>query len=196
MILLGYRLLPPRHDRKNPTTWQEQRQIMTEISAFSPHGPSMGAADRTNTRADTQRQTGKIISKDGPDASRAMARRLVRAVDTLGRLPMDANTRPAGTRSAWPDMIRKTRFAIETTRQSMPARPTPAAIDDLDRLAMLMWHLPPHQRQLLWARACGVRWAELCHRYRRSRTTLNRDHGRALTALILAEQARQDQESA
>jgi len=117
------------------------------------------------------RQTGKTISKDGPDASRAMARRLVRAVDTLGRLPMDANTRPTGTRSAWPDMIRKTRFAIETTRQSMPARPTPAAIDDLDRLAMLMWHLPPHQRQLLWARACGVRWAELCHRYRRSRTT-------------------------
>jgi len=169
---------------------------MTEISAFPPHGPSMDAADRTNTRADPQRQTGKTISKDGPDASRAMARRLVHAVDTLARLPMDANTRPTGTRSAWPDMIRKTRFVIETTRQNMPARPTPAAIDDLDRLAMLMWHLPSHQRQLLWARACGVRWAELCHRYRRSRTTLNRDHGRALTALILAEQARQDQESA
>ena len=83
---------------------------------------------------------------------RAMATHLIRAVDTLGRLPMNADTRPAGARSAWPEMIRDSRFAIEVTRRNTRARPLPAAIDDPDRLAMLMWHLPSHQRQLLWAR--------------------------------------------
>jgi len=118
---------------------------------------------------------------------RVMATRLVRAVDTLGRLPRTADARPAGARSAWPEMIRGSRFAIEATRSVARARPSPGAIDDLDRLAMLLWRLPPRQRQLLWARACGVRWADLCHRHRRSRTTLNRDHQRALAALVAAE---------
>ena len=132
---------------------------------------------------------------DGADL-RDMAARLVRAVDTLGRLPRTADIRPVGTRSAWPEMIRDSRFAIEAKPGVLPARPSPAAIDDLDRLAMLLWQLPPHQRRLLWARACGVRWAELCHRHRRSRTTLNRDHRRALAALVAAERAKADQKSA
>ena len=122
-----------------------------------------------------------------------MASRLVRAVDTLGRLPRSADTHPAGLRSAWPEMIRVSRFVIEGTRRSAPGRPDPLAIDDLDLLAMLMWRLSPRERQLLWARACGVRWAELCRRHRRSRTTLNRDHQRALEALVLAERSGSDQ---
>lgn len=129
-------------------------------------------------------------SADGGDTAkmRAMAVRLVRAVDTLGRLPRTADTRPAGTRSAWPEMIRESRVAIAATRSVSGARPSPAAIDDLDRLA--------RHRALLWARACGVRWAELCHRHRRSRTTLNRDHRRALAALVTEELTGPDQKSA
>lgn len=115
--------------------------------------------------------------------------RLEQAADTVRRLPRDAATAPAGTRSNWPEMIRRSRFTIETTRRAAPARPSPQAIDDLDRLAMLLWQVTPRQRQLLWARACRIRWAELCQRQRRSRTTLARDHRKALVALALAEQA-------
>jgi len=93
-------------------------------------------------------------------------------------------------------MIRDSRFAIAATRSVSRARPSPAAIDDLDRLAMLLWNLPPRHRELLLARACGVRWAELCHRHRRSRTTLNRDHRRALAALVTVELTGPDQKSA
>ena len=138
---------------------------------------------------------GDVRGNDGADL-RAMAARLTQAVDTLWRLPGTADGRPAGTRSAWPEMIRESRFAIEATRRVTRARPSPAAIDDLDRLAMLLWQLPPHQRRLLWARACGVRWAELCHRHRRSRTTLNRDYRRALAALVTAEIAGSGQKQA
>ena len=84
-------------------------------------------------------------------------------------------------------MIRKSRFIVERTRQESRAPPSAEAIDDLDRLAMLLWKLTPRHRQLLWARACRVRWAELCRRQRRSRTTLARDHRLALMALAMAE---------
>ena len=113
--------------------------------------------------------------------------RLERAAETVQRLPRDASTAPAGMRSAWPEMVRKSRFTIEVTRRAVPPRPSAEAIDDLDRLAVLLWNLAPRQRQLLWARACRIRWAELCRRQRRSRTTLARDHRKALLALALAE---------
>ena len=118
---------------------------------------------------------------------RDLATRLEQAVMTLRCLPRDATTGPAGARSAWPDMIRRSRFVIEGTRRMSKASPTPEAVDDLDRIARLMWQLSPRNRQLLWARACGVRWAELCQRQRRSRTTLYRDHRLALVALARAE---------
>jgi hypothetical protein len=159
-----------------------------------------------NSSRISSNQNGKANCNGTPDRDsavggdtakmRAMAVRLVRAVDTLGRLPRTADTRPAGTRSAWPEMIRESRFAIAATRSVSGARPSPATIDDLDRLAMLLWNLPPRHRELLWARACGVRWAELCHRHRRSRTTLNRDHRRALAALVTVELTGPDQKSA
>ena len=97
--------------------------------------------------------------KQGADARR-MAARLERAVDTLARLPRDSGTLPAGVRSAWPEMIRGSWFAVSQTRCESRARPAPDAIDDLDRVARLLWRVEPHQRRLLWARACGVRWAE------------------------------------
>ena len=116
-----------------------------------------------------------------------MAAWLERAVDTLARLPRDSGTLPAGVRSAWPEMIRGSRFAVGQTRRGSCACLVPEAIDDLDRVARLLWRVEPHQRRLLWARACGVRWAELCRRARRSRTTLTRDHRLALRALAAAE---------
>ena len=127
-----------------------------------------------------------ITTVDG-HVLKSLAARLERAVDTLQRLPAAASSLPAGTRSAWPDMIRRSRFAIERTRRAGRAVPSAEAIDDLDRLAVLFWDLTPRQRQLLWARACRIRWAELCRRQRRSRTTLARDHRLALIALAVAE---------
>ena len=91
------------------------------------------------------------------EALQLLAARLERAVDTLQRLPAGTATQPAGTRSAWPEMIRKSRFTVERTRQESRALPSAEAIDDLDRLAMLLWKLTPRHRQLLWARACRIR---------------------------------------
>lgn len=98
-------------------------------------------------------------------------------------LPRSAHTSLAGGRSTWPDFIQKTRFSYCQTRD--PARPTPtaAAIDDLDHLVGLLWHLDAAQRQLVWARACNVSWATLVTRMGRSRTGLNREHKLALLSM-------------
>ena len=86
--------------------------------------------------------------KQGADARR-MAARLERAVDTLARLPRDSGTLPAGVRSASPEMIRGNRFAVSQTRRESRACTALGAIDDLDRVARLLWRVEPHQRRLL-----------------------------------------------
>ena len=136
---------------------------------------------------DTIKQQLWAVASIDREVLQLLAARLECAVDTLQRLPAGTATQPAGTRSAWPEMIRKSRFTVERTRQESRAPPSAEAIDDLDRLAMLLWKLTPRHRQLLWARACRIRWAELCRRQRRSRTTLARDHRLALMALAMAE---------
>ena len=114
-----------------------------------------------------------------------LALRLERAVDTVQRLPRDAGTGPAGLRSVWPEMIRKSRFTNEVMRRARRSLPYREAIEsgqaghaDVGRA--------PATAPALWARACRIRWAEPCQSQRRSRTTLVRDHRQALVALALA----------
>ena len=134
---------------------------------------------------DTEKQRLSPMAPVDKEVLSLLVTRLEQAVDTLQRLPAGTATLPAGTRSAWPEMVRKSRFTAGRTRKGSRALPSAEAIDDLDRLAMLFWKLTPRRRQLLWARACRIRWAEL--RQRRSRTTLARDYRLALMALARAE---------
>ena len=121
----------------------------------------------------------------GIDAAdlRRLAAALAAAADVVRRLLRGAGDGPAGVRSAWPDMIRATRFSVPGTRVTTPCRPGPADIAAMERMIALLWEVNARQRQLLWARACGVRWAVLQDRFRRSRTTLNRDYRGALAPL-------------
>lgn len=136
---------------------------------------------------DTEKQRLSPMASVDKEVLSLLVTRLEQAVDTLQRLPAGTATLPAGTRSAWPEMVRKSRFTAGRTRKGSSALPSAEAIDDLDRLAMLFWKLTPRHRQLLWARACRIRWAELCQRQRRSRTTLARDYRLELMALARAE---------
>ena len=135
------------------------------------------------------RHPAKAALPPGIDAAdlRRLAAALAAAADVVRRLPRGAGDGPAGVRSAWPDMIRATRFSVPGTRVTTPCRPGPADIAAMERMIALLWEVNARQRQLLWARACGVRWAVLQDRFRRSRTTLNRDYRGALATLAQAE---------
>ena len=109
------------------------------------------------------------------------------AADTLHRLPRKGDEKPAGLRSAWPEMLRASHMAAGGTRRSGIAHPSPAEITNMEEMIALLWSVTARQRQLLWARACRVRWAALQTRYWRSRTTLNRDYRAALLTMVLAD---------
>ena len=129
----------------------------------------------------------------GIDAAdlRRLAAALAAAADVVRRLPRGAGGGPAGVRSAWPEMIRATRFSVPETRVTTSCRPGPADIATMERMIALLWDVNGRQRQFLWARACVVRWAILQDRFRRSRITLNRDYRGALIALAQAERKAQ-----
>ena len=134
-----------------------------------------------------------IIAREGSKELRAidlMAARLVIAARTLRALPYDSQTIPAKTRSAWPEFIQKSLFLDYKNKMRDRFTPNPAAIDDLNRLLDLFWHLTPVQRQLVWARACNISWAKLVSRFGRSRTSLHRDHKLALAVLCRHDKAK------
>ena len=70
---------------------------------------------------------------------------LQQAAWTLQSLPADLQSRPAGLRSAWPEMCRKTMVIYGQTRRNMGPRPSPKAIDEmnemLDVLALSLIHI-------------------------------------------------------
>ena len=103
---------------------------------------------------DTKKNQFWAVTSMDREALQLLATRLKCAVDTLRHLPAGTATQPAGTRSAWPEMICKSRFTVERNSQESFPLLSAEAIDDLDRLAMLLWKLTPRHRQLLWARAC------------------------------------------
>lgn len=111
--------------------------------------------------------------------------RVRRAAITLRCLPADARLKPMGLRSAWPEIKREMAVIYGDTRRAIGPRPTPEAIDDMDRLLDGLAALPAAPRRLLWARANGVRWAQLSAMTGRSRTSLNRDLKAALRRLAL-----------
>ena len=171
-----------QHLRVNSDALSKSRKRAVKISAAKvSNTKNYGVGAAAGPRL------GKGCPGDGVSKTQltALVERLADAAQTLRNLPQDNRTGPAGVHSAWPEMMRSRRFAVSGPRGQSRPRPSPNAIDDLDNVAELLWEVTPRQRQMLWARACGVRWAELGQRYRRCRATLNRDYHLALTTLLL-----------
>lgn len=114
--------------------------------------------------------------------------RLAEAAETLRRLPMPANGRPANEVHAlgahWPEVVTATVEAYGRERVRMrPPAPAPDAIRRLDEaLGWLLW-LDEDARRLVWARACGVTWRRLQERDGRCHVTLGRAVKTALSVI-------------
>ncbi|ADE40492.1 DUF6362 family protein [Candidatus Puniceispirillum marinum] len=116
-------------------------------------------------------------------AETLLAKRMMAAAMTLRALPRDQLAIPNGIRSAWPDMIRESAILYSKTRRLSQVRPSPQAIDSMDVMLALLWHLDYEARQLVWARANNIPWRILVGRCGKSRSSLNRDYKKALAAL-------------
>ena len=80
-------------------------------------------------------------------------------------------------------MQRTARLCVTDTRRPSRPVPPPQAIDDMYEVIDALYRLSPAARKLLWARACGLPWAQLQLRLGGSRTHLNRRYRLALTSL-------------
>lgn len=109
--------------------------------------------------------------------------RLEKAIMTLRALPHSAHTKPMGHKSAWPDMIRRSRRGAILKRGDVPFCPNSHDISDCYIIIDALYTLTEMQRTLIWARAMNVGWRDLQTRFNRSRTHLTRLHLKALTAL-------------
>ena len=114
--------------------------------------------------------------------SKAVEARLMEAADVMRRLPA---VRVQGYFSTWPTIVPE--FG-DLVGQEPPLlrRPVPApdAISRMDEaLGWLRW-LEPDDAKLVWMRAEGTPWKEVCCRFGIGRTTANRRWEYALSLIV------------
>lgn len=111
-----------------------------------------------------------------------VSERLVEAAETMKRLPQ---VRVQGYYNSWPTILRG--FADRVGEAAAPLRrppPSPAAITRMEEtLGWLRW-LDPDDARLVWMRAEGGRWREICGRFGIARATANRRFEYALCVIV------------
>ena len=98
--------------------------------------------------------------------------RLVEAADVLSRLPEE---RVQGYFSVWPEVVRDFADMVGQTPEPM-RRPPPsaAAITRMEEALEWIRFLDIDDGKLVWARAEGARWKEICWRFGIARATAHR----------------------
>lgn len=100
------------------------------------------------------------------EVRRAVIVTLERAADTLRRLPMPRNGRPALERSSWPMMPVDPDDACGQMASRAPRFPPGSrAISELDSVLPWLHALDNTDRQLVWARAVGLSWSRLAREF-------------------------------
>lgn len=100
------------------------------------------------------------------EVRRVVIAALERAADTLKRLPMPRNGRPAREHSSWPMVPNGPEDACDHA-SSRPPRipPGPRAISELDRVLPWLGTLDGPERRIVWARAAGLSWPRLAREF-------------------------------
>lgn len=110
-----------------------------------------------------------------------VAERFQEAAQIARRLPP---VKVQGYVCLWPEIVRKPweRYAIEEVHWRFP--PSSQAIERMeDTMRWVVW-LPEEERHLVWMRARGLRWKEICGRFGCDRTTAWRRWQAALQQVV------------
>ncbi|MBX9944132.1 MAG: hypothetical protein K2Y40_08645 [Reyranella sp.] len=100
------------------------------------------------------------------EVRRAVIAALERAADTLQRLPIPRNGRPALEQSPWQAILMAS-AGIDPCSSSDTTRipPRAEAISELDRVLPWLRPLDAAERRIVWARAGGVPWPRLAREF-------------------------------
>jgi hypothetical protein len=106
--------------------------------------------------------------------------RVLEAAEVLRKLP---GLRSQGYFSAWPDVLRSAREIARQEPKPMRVLPSPQAISRMEEAITWSRFLEPEEAHLMWARADGMPWKHLCHRFGISRPTAHRRWEYALSVI-------------
>ena len=106
--------------------------------------------------------------------------RVVEAAAVLRKLP---GPRVQGYFSTWPDIVLSAREIARQEPKPMKVLPSPQAISRMEEVITWNRYLEREEANLLWARAEGLPWKEVCHRFGISRPTAHRRHEYALAVI-------------
>lgn len=100
------------------------------------------------------------------EVRRVVIASLERAADTLKRLPMPRNGRPALEHSSWPLVPNGVEDVGDHASSRAPRIPPgPRAISELDRVLPWLRPLDGPERRIVWARATGLPWPRLAREF-------------------------------
>jgi hypothetical protein len=106
--------------------------------------------------------------------------RFEEAARTLRRLPNPPGSGPKGYGNAWPAYVQDARHAYGYHEVQMRVVPSAADIQNMEEcIAWLGW-LSPDDARIVWMRAEGARWKQVCWRIGVARSTAHRRWAAAL----------------
>jgi Domain of unknown function (DUF6362) len=106
--------------------------------------------------------------------------RVEEAARVLRQLP---GPRAQGYFSTWPDVLLSAREIARQEPKPMKVLPSPQAITRMEETITWNRFLERDDAGLVWARAEGLPWKEVCHRFGISRPTAHRRHEYALSVI-------------
>lgn len=106
--------------------------------------------------------------------------RILEAAKVLKRLP---GPRVRGYFGSWPEVLLSAREIAAQEPKPMKVLPSPQAISRMEETITWNRFLDPEEAHLMWARAEGVSWKELCYRFGISRPTAHRRYDYALSVI-------------
>jgi hypothetical protein len=106
--------------------------------------------------------------------------RIAEAASVLSRMP---GPRVRGYFSAWPDILLSAREIAAQEPKPMKVLPSPQAITRMEEVITWNQFLDRDEVGLVWARADGMRWKGICHRFGISRPTAHRRWEYALSVI-------------
>ncbi|KPQ06184.1 MAG: ECF sigma factor [Rhodobacteraceae bacterium HLUCCA12] len=144
---------------------------------------------RTNTRRKPV-DNSALLRKDRGRSGigwREVEDRLEEAAATLRRLPNPPGSGPKGHGSSWPEYVHEARHAYGYHAARMRVVPSARDIARMEEaIAWLLLIADPDDRRIVWMRAEGIRWREVCVNTGCSRPTAHRRWSAALLSISKA----------
>jgi hypothetical protein len=118
-----------------------------------------------------------------PITPREIEDRFEDAALTLRRLPNPPGSGPRGYGGSWPDYVQEAKHAYGYAEARMRVIPSAVDIQKMEDCIGWLHLLDPEDARIVWLRAEGVRWRQVCYRAGVVRSTAWRRWAAALLTI-------------